>query len=347
MPTKVLLSPIDTSNPFVLQLERSLPATVEVARFSWKRALLGRYHVLHLHWPERIVRGRGRFGTLVQQLLAVVLLIRLTIFNTAVVRTNHNTEPHDPATGLEVRLLRWIDRRTDIWVHLAAADIEQDAGPSHVVIPHGDYRDWYDFAPFSRPDGRTLLFFGRIRPYKGVENLLQAVRSMGAPRPFHLRLAGRPTTADLQVELDHFVATADDVSAVLRFVEDEELVAEIAGARAVCLPYQAMGNSGALLLALSAGRPVIAPRTPTNLELQDEVGQAWMHLYEEPLTSEKLSSAWEAVCRVTDSAPPSLGARSWEVLGPQYGSAYDLAIEIRRGQRRTVLAPRRRSRRNA
>lgn len=340
VPTKVLLSPIDTSNPFVLQLERSLPDSIVVSRFSWKRALMGRYDVLHLHWPERVVRGRGRTDRRVRQILTVILLSRLTLLNTAVIRTNHNAEPHDPATGIESWLLRLVDRRTDVWVHLASADLEHADDHAHVVIPHGHYRDWYNFAQAGLPQGETLLYFGRIRPYKGVDGLLEAVRSMGSDRPFHLRLAGRPTTPELQVKLDQFVEGTKNVSASLRFIEDDELIHEIDSARVVCLPYQSMGNSGALLLALSGGRPVIAPRTPTNVELRNEVGNDWMHLYDEPLTSPKLRSLWVEACRAASAGPPRLGARSWDLLGPKYASAYERAIKVRKGQPRARVASR-------
>jgi beta-1,4-mannosyltransferase len=48
--------PDDTTNPYLVQLLRALPDTVEVRYFSVCDALLSRYDLFHVHWPEYLIR---------------------------------------------------------------------------------------------------------------------------------------------------------------------------------------------------------------------------------------------------------------------------------------------------
>ena len=52
---------------------------VEVQYFSWRTALLGRYDVFHVHWPEVLVRGRTRWRAMARSLLFVLVLARLRL----------------------------------------------------------------------------------------------------------------------------------------------------------------------------------------------------------------------------------------------------------------------------
>lgn len=320
---RVLHSPTDDSNPFFAQLARSCPPDIESVSFAWRIALVGRYHILHVHWPERLMRADTRQQRWLRLVLCSLLLLRLQVLRTPVLRTLHNSSPHDPPSRVERLLLAWFDRRTRVWVTMT--DSTPPRSGTRVIIPHGSYEGWYPFDRSSRGQPDRLLYFGRIRPYKGITDLLDLYTSSFEP-PWVLRLAGRPTTPALVQRLTAAVASDRRVSGLLRFVEDDELVTELAAARAIVLPHSGMENSGSLLLALSAHRPVIAPKTPSNIEIRDEVGAEWLHLYPEPLTRDELSAAWESVL-ATESrrTQPRLEARNWSRLGPQYAAAYRLA----------------------
>src|SRR3546814_7963709 len=64
-------------------------------------------------------------------------------------------------------------------------------------------------------------------------------------------------------------------------------------ADAVVLPYRDIVNSGSALLALSRFRPVIAPRLGSLIELQGQVGEDWLWLYDGPLTGERMREGIE------------------------------------------------------
>ncbi len=95
---------------------------------------------------------------------------------------------------------------------------------------------------------------------------------------------------------------------------DAELVDEVGRAELAILPYHEMHNSGAILVAMSLGRPVLAPRTASNTALSEEVGPGWIIEYDGELTPEIILSALDQVRHGERSTEPDLaGAR----LGPR------------------------------
>ncbi len=112
---------------------------------------------------------------------------------------------------------------------------------------------------------KTILFFGRIRPYKGIEYLLDAFRQLAADEQGNYRLvvAGEPKKGSEQYL--HEVQTAIDTTfapgkVILRvqFIPDSEMELYLKGADVLVLPYKEIFQSGVLFLAYSFGLPVVA-----------------------------------------------------------------------------------------
>jgi glycosyltransferase involved in cell wall biosynthesis len=163
--------------------------------------------------------------------------------------------------------LRRLWERMDAIVTLSeygARRLVDEAGvhPDRVrVIPHGalDYltrlRD-----PLPLPDdlaaveGPVILCFGLIRPYKGVDVLLEAFRAVSEAE---LWIVGRP----LGVSMDSLRALAEQapgrVRFVPRFVSDRELPAYFRRADLVALPHRDAEQSGVLYVALAFGKPIV------------------------------------------------------------------------------------------
>nr|WP_284288160.1 hypothetical protein [Angustibacter aerolatus] len=159
--------PRPTTNPYLVLLQRNLPEPVRSSPFSWRLALTGRYDVLHVHWPEVLLRGSSRLRTLSRQARFALLLARLRLRRTPVVRTRHNLTAHEPAGRLEGLLVRALDRRTRVSVLLNP--VLPAPGPERsVVVLHGHYRDWFAAHPRDEAVPGRLLFFGLVRPYKQV-----------------------------------------------------------------------------------------------------------------------------------------------------------------------------------
>ena len=312
-------------NPYLKQLIRSIEPHAEVAFFSWGKAIFGRYDVFHVHWPEFLLREQGR-NRLVQYALFLALMVRLKLSRKAVVRTLHNLEPHEGAGAVERRLLGMLDRRTSIWIRIN--ETTPPRPPQTVTILHGHYRDW--FAGFDVPHslpGR-LLYFGLIRPYKGLEGLLEGFQAVGPWRSagMTLRIVGNPSAAELRARIEAACDADERISALLEYVDDETLAREIGQAELVVLPFRHMHNSGSLVLALSLNRPVLVPRNDANAALADEVGPGWIHMYDGEPDEAALLSALNQASSDQRGRSPDLSRREWAEAGASHARAYIAAL---------------------
>ena len=236
--------------------------------FAWLRQNRGRVGVLHLHWPEFYYRGPAGAATLRALLgfLACVALARALGYR--IVWTIHNVLPHEPHPA--DRFVRWVLMRiARTAVHSRAARLALPAGGRvPVVVPHGNYVGAYPDT-VSRRDARgrlglsagdrVLLFFGQVRDYKGIADLLQAFRGIADPR-VKLVVAGRPAVAADAEALRRLAAGDARVQLHLHFVPDDEVQVFFRAADFVVLPYRHVLTSGVAILALSFGRPLVVPR---------------------------------------------------------------------------------------
>jgi glycosyltransferase involved in cell wall biosynthesis len=134
------------------------------------------------------------------------------------------------------------------------------------LIPHGPY-DQYKVAaeidpdPGRDPDGPfDLLYFGVIRPFKGVEDLIEAFDGLGPDEVENYRLTIVGETWEGCTEPAAMVARSphrDSIEFVNRYVSDEEVAGFFDRADAVVLPYHRSSASGPLQLTMAEGLPVV------------------------------------------------------------------------------------------
>lgn len=335
MPLTVLMSfpkPRAESNPFNTLLMDAVAARpdVEVLTFSWRRALLGRYDLFHVHWPEILVDGHSPVKKLVRQALFVALLVRLRVLRRPLVRTLHNLELPRGISRREVALLRWAERWTTLWIVINTSTPAPEGRPSALAL-HGHYRDWFDRFPSSDAEPGRIGFFGRIRRYKNAVGLVKAFRQLEDPH-LTLSVSGMPSGDDLVAELR--AAAGDDprIAFVFAFIDDATLVDEVTRSELIVLPYPEMHNSGSAFAALSLGRPVLLPDNEVNRLLADEVGVEFVHLFSGELTGEHIASALTAVRELPAGARPDLTQREWPLIAAQHEAAYREALGRTRGR---------------
>lgn len=193
----------------------------------------------------------------------------------------HNVEPHEPAPGLRALAAYGLGAADGFLVHARseAKRLTRYAGDRPVrVHPHPSYEVFHAAAPDREgaraalgARGRTILFFGYVRPYKGLADLLAA-----------LALA-RPDSWDLLYVVGEFYepreryaealahpALRGKVRVVDRYVANEEVAAYVAAADVVALPYREATGSGIAQVAFGGGTPVIATRTGGLEEVVEE-----------------------------------------------------------------------------
>ncbi|MDJ0378966.1 glycosyl transferase [Cryobacterium sp. PH31-L1] len=322
-----------TTNPYLLQLSRSLSPAVEVLGFTWRRALTSRYDVFHVHWPEVLLQGRTPGRALARRMLFRLLLARLRLRRTAVVRTLHNVRSHELSPRHDQRLLHRFDQMTTLWIRLNPFT-PVPAGALEHTIPHGDYRDWYaEYSPGTPVPGR-LLYFGLIRAYKGVDALVESFSQIDGGEPGALtptlRILGAPQSSAIAQSLQLAAAGDARIEFVLRHASDAELAAAIYAAELVVLPYAEMHNSGAALLALSLDRPVLVPENAVTTALAEEVGAEWVLTYDGPLCAQVLADAFARAREPRSTPTPDLSRRRWSVGAADHVDAYERAVQALR-----------------
>jgi D-inositol-3-phosphate glycosyltransferase len=114
-------------------------------------------------------------------------------------------------------------------------------------------------------DERAILFFGRIRPYKGIEHLLEAFRVLSAKKEKNYRLivAGEPIKGceDYLQQLRKSLGDDFDQDRIIwrtQFIPDTEVEIYVKAADVLVLPYKEIFQSGVLFLAYAFGLPVVA-----------------------------------------------------------------------------------------
>lgn len=251
------------------------------------------FDVLHLHWLTPYLRGQGKISHAFYcaKLCADVLLVRLS--GVKVVWTLHNRLSHEAKYPQQERFLqRTMARIADARiVHSASAarllggDLSLDPA-AFTVIPHGHYRDAY--GPALTPEeakcklglpafARVFLYFGMIRPYKGVDALIRTWTELRTSEDDILMIAGYTADKAYVRQLESLAAAAPNVRLDIRSIPDAELPVYFGAAQVVVLPFRQVLTSGSMLLAMSYARPVIAPRFD---ELSETLRDAGALLYD-------------------------------------------------------------------
>jgi glycosyltransferase involved in cell wall biosynthesis len=134
--------------------------------------------------------------------------------------------------------------------------------PVHVV-PHPPMRlmpaseaDLAAVPPSTRP---RLLFFGTIKPYKGVDLLIEAALALwNEGVDFDLALAGQPfMPIDDLLERVRAAGHGDRLALDLGFLTEGRLDAHLHRADVIAFPYRHIDSSGAFLSALGYGAAMV------------------------------------------------------------------------------------------
>ena len=113
------------------------------------------------------------------------------------------------------------------------------------------------------PSGKkTLLFFGGIDTYKGLDVLLKSFSALTRDsNEFYLLIAGKSRNEKYILELKRFLSenlSPDTYRFNLGFIPDESVESYFMAADCLILPYRAISQSGVHVLSYSFGLPVIA-----------------------------------------------------------------------------------------
>src|SRR6266516_5795151 len=258
------------------------------------------------------------------------------------VMTAHYILPPRPSRRQVASARRLFGRMDAVVAHSehGAARLRTEVGldPGHVhVIPHGAF-DYLTRLPEEKPlpveleggEGPAILFFGLLRPYKGLDTLLEAFREV---EDAELWIVGNPR---MEVEpLRRLAAEAPGrVRFLTRFVEDAEIPAIFRRAVVVVLPYRDAEHSGVLYTALAFAKPLLLSAVGGFSEVA-ETGAARLVPPEDPaalaaalaglLADEAARSELSEAARAAAAGP-----YSWDEVARQTLALYEELLEARR-----------------
>jgi glycosyltransferase involved in cell wall biosynthesis len=295
--------------------------------------------VLHLHWLELFFTFPS-LGRSLKRWISVMLGLWLARKSgVRLVYTLHNLEQHE---GRRPRLTRWGLR---LMLRLADAIHVHDAETAAVlarewrrargvhVIAHGNYVGAYPNT-LTRAQARAqlglsddafvYLSLGRVRPYKGLDELIAAFGRLPVADAT-LLIAGEVQDPGYERVLQQLAAADRRVQLALAFVPEKALQVYLNACDVAVLPYRHVTTSGAAHLAFSFEVPIVAPRLGCFVELVGPRSERGL-LYDDD-TGADLT---EALARVRDADLAAMRqacaayaqAHDWQVIARQHAAMY-------------------------
>jgi glycosyltransferase involved in cell wall biosynthesis len=237
----------------VRRAAKGVEHAVDMSIFTMRMALV-RPEIIHFQWcPLPIFDIAGI--TLLRHFAPMVLTV-------------HDPNPYNGNdSGIMNRGARELPRLFD------AVIVHSESGKSQVlrngidpakthVVPHGPLQvKTSTQKSTSGRDKFTIVFFGKIKPYKGLETLVQALAMLppDLKKKVHLVVVGEPA---MDIGDIRSAATAADISTSweLRFIPDDEIDYWLSQPDLFVFPYRDIDASGVFMSCLKYGKPVIATR---------------------------------------------------------------------------------------
>lgn len=283
--------------------------------------------VLQVHWLEQVYwRGLSERRSELAALKVYLGLRRLRRAGVRLVWMVHNLRPHNASRR---RLLVWsiyskaAARLMDGFIALSpgtesviASTFPFRPSVQTLAVRHPSYPG--PVADASRSEARVkwsvtdsprvLVFLGSIKPYKGVEVLIDIARAL--PQACSIVIAGECRDDGLRQGLPEMVASVANVDLRLHRLSPEAFEGIGLASDYVVLPFTEFLHSGSVIHALSLGRPVVTASTAYTEDLRDVIGTEWLQLYRGELTPEFISQLPPA-----PPGSPDLSALSPDRLG--------------------------------
>jgi glycosyltransferase involved in cell wall biosynthesis len=246
---------------------RILVYYARLVRFSWQ----SRSDLFHILWPNKFVYFDRTLLNIYYRALGKKLVFTAH---------NVNTEARDQRDSAINRLTLKIQYRLmhHVFVHTQSmkSDLTTFYGvPSEKVtvvtfpvnnvtpntcVTREDARKRLQISPIEK----TILFFGNIAPYKGLEDLIRALpvlrRTMGS---FRVLVVGSVKSGEREYfeqmqELIRVCGVSDLVDQRIEYLPEDQVELYFKAADLLVLPYRRIFQSGVLLLSYGFGLPVVA-----------------------------------------------------------------------------------------
>ncbi len=289
---KILMIPNKNPGDYHLTLlERALKeAGVKVVFYSnekspffsipiFKEVLRSKIRIIHIHWIQSLAgfKTKYKLKALIKSILFLIdFNLAKFLFHLRIIWTIHNLYSHELFhPKLEKFVRKHFAKKVDaIIVHCnqAKAEVQKEFAITETkihVLPQGNYTSFYNNSISKQQARQTLkldmedfvfLHFGRIRPYKGVNNLLRAFQKLNFSDNIKLMIIGKPLNDMIKNNLLEISKKSKNIIFKFEYIPDHKIQIYMNAADILVMPYREVLSSGELLVSMGFGKPIIAPK---------------------------------------------------------------------------------------
>jgi GT2 family glycosyltransferase/glycosyltransferase involved in cell wall biosynthesis len=332
------------TNPYQALMYRSMPkttcqpGTIDDAIEKLELGGSADRVVMHLHWLNPILGGAQSVIQADNKLLEFREKLEYFVHLGGVVLwTIHNVVSHDARFAeTEQKLGQAVaDLATKIHIHSRALLPEltrcyKNLETKLLVQQHPNYVNYYpDFV--SQEAARTrlnipssakvFLFFGQLRPYKGIERLIEDFSKLQKSDPdLHLLIVGSPVHPYSKGMLKRKFEGYPNLRIIEGHVSDETIQWYYKASNWVVLPYKNILTSGSLLCSMSFSRPTIAPAMGMITDILKDGSNGFVYQPDDPdglykCMKAAISVEPERVEDMSKNALDSVSRLTWKRMG--------------------------------
>lgn len=247
------------------------------------------WKVIHLHWLSPfVIPIKNNYIRYFSSLYILSFLIILKLLRFKLVWTLHEIMPHEKEFHNDKSIRSIISKFSDAKIFhtksaLQEAKILGFDTTNSVIIPHGNFKNSYK-NKISRKKARKILninndtfvflFFGLIKSYKGIDTLLITFEKLlKNNKNVKLIIAGKCVDIELKTLVTNYKNKYPSyIDTYLYHIRDDEVELFFNATNIVTLPFKRNTTSGSAILAMSFGKPIIAPLLGNMKDLPQNVG---------------------------------------------------------------------------
>ncbi|GAC10807.1 glycosyltransferase [Paraglaciecola chathamensis] len=301
--------------------------------------------VVHVHWiidilqPLMWTKSNLVFYIKFSLLIIDVFLVRLR--GKKVVWTVHNKLAHQQLnTKRELLVRKWFAKSVNRVIfhsneaqELVSNMLNIDIRSKSKIIFHGNYIGSYPEPSNSKmnmrdhyglPNSGTLIsYVGVLRPYKGIETLIEAFTKVEGDNT-RLLISGNPNSIQYKAQLAQLTLANSRISTDFQFLPEQKMIDYLAISDIICLPFSDTLTSGSTILAMSYAKPLILPESAKVFGCVPTNGAFYFG------EEESLANVLNKVSKLTDLKLQKMGEAnflqakkmSWETVGKLTTVAY-------------------------
>lgn len=243
------------------------------------------YNIFHLHWAYPFIfPGSSYLAKFASTIYFQSILRFIKFCGFKIIWTVHNVLPHEPIFIDDIKARIYLSNIVDTKIiHSNVTKIEMKKyglnTDNCVTIPIGNYQEIYPNT-ITKLQARKLfkisstdfvfVFLSRIEPYKGIEKLLELFKQHKYPHT-KLIIAGKCSDHKLKSYLQKY-KKENNIIIVDNYIPVDEVQNYFNCADAGIFPFENITTSSGVLMSLSFGKSIIAPRIGNLIDLPKDVG---------------------------------------------------------------------------